>query len=159
MKNKIKTWKQLQDKVSHLQDQDKRVAFTNGCFDLLHVGHVRYLRQAKKLADFLVVAVNSDSSVKEFKGEDRPIINEDERMELLAALEMIDFVTVFSQLTCIELLKTIEPDIYVKGGDYTSETLPEWDTVKSFGGSIELVKEVKARSTSELVKEIRGERG
>ena len=149
-------WDQLQTEVNKLQQQGKEIVFTNGCFDLLHVGHIRYLYQAKSLGDYLIVAINSDLSVKKLKGEERPIISEDERMEIISALEMVDFVTSFSQLTCSELLKNIKPNIYVKGGDYTPEDLPEWSIVKSFDGKIELVTEVKGRSTSEIVKSIRG---
>ena len=156
MKNKIMNWDQLQTEVNKLQQQGKEIVFTNGCFDLLHVGHIRYLYQAKSLGDYLIVAINSDLSVKKLKGEERPIISEDERMEIISALEMVDFVTSFSQLTCSELLKNIKPNIYVKGGDYTPEDLPEWSIVKSFDGKIELVTEVKGRSTSEIVKSIRG---
>lgn len=156
MKNKIMDWDQLQSRVNKLQLEGKKIAFTNGCFDILHVGHIRYLYQAKDFGDYLVVAINNDHSVKELKGNMRPIINEKERMELIGALEMVDFVTSFSQLTCVELLKYIKPDIYVKGGDYTPENLPEWSIVKSFDGRVELVDEVKGRSTSELLKEIRG---
>jgi rfaE bifunctional protein nucleotidyltransferase chain/domain len=130
------------------------VVFTNGCFDILHVGHLRYLAEAKKKGDILVVGLNSDSSVKELKGEKRPVIPEDERAEMLAALEMIDYVVIFNETTAINIIKELEPDIYVKGGDYRIEELPEAEVVKESGGRLELVAEVKGASTTNIVAEI-----
>jgi len=138
----------LQSKV------DKEIVFTNGCFDILHVGHVRYLQAAKVKGDLLVVGLNSDSSVKELKGEKRPIVPEKERAEMLAALEVIDYVVIFDELTAKGVIGKLQPDIYVKGGDYQVEELPEAEVVYKYGGKIELVKEVKGASTTNIVKEI-----
>jgi len=138
----------LQSKV------DKEIVFTNGCFDILHVGHVRYLQAAKVKGDLLVVGLNSDSSVKKLKGKKRPIVPEKERAEMLAALEVIDYVVIFDELTAKGVIGKLQPDIYVKGGDYQVEELPEAEVVYKYGGKIELVKEVKGASTTNIVKEI-----
>ncbi|HKL76591.1 MAG TPA: D-glycero-beta-D-manno-heptose 1-phosphate adenylyltransferase [Halanaerobiales bacterium] len=154
MKNKIKEISELKNIVKNHQRQDKKVVFTNGCFDLLHIGHIRYLYRAKEFGSILVVALNSDKSVKSLKGEKRPIINEKERAEILAALEMIDYITIFDDLTCKNILKTLKPDIYVKGGDYTRQTLPEWPVVTNYGGNVKLVKEIEGQSTTSLIGKI-----
>ena len=111
--NKILERNSLKDKLEKLRKKGKKIAFTNGCFDILHVGHVRYLREAKKTADVLVLALNSDSSVRSIKGEKRPLMNEKERAEILAALEFIDFVTIFQELTPLELISYLKPDILI----------------------------------------------
>lgn len=125
--------------------------FTNGVFDLLHVGHLRYLQAARALGDRLVVGVNADSSVRELKGPTRPLINEDERAELLAGLVCVDFVTIFDERTADAVLSALKPGIYAKGGDYTPETLPEAPTVRAYGGEIRLITFVPGRSTTNLV--------
>ncbi len=154
MKNKIKNIKEIKEIVADHKKRNEEVVFTNGCFDLLHVGHIRYLYQAKKFGDVLIVALNSDESVKQLKGENRPIINEKERAELLSALEMIDYLIIFNDLTCKNILNLLKPDIYVKGGDYTRETLPEWPVVRKYGGVVKLVDEIEGRSTTSLINKI-----
>lgn len=134
----------------------KKIVFTNGCFDLLHIGHARYLMEARKLGDFLIVGVNSDNSVQALKGEGRPIISEDDRVEMLASLEMVDYIILFNERTAASLLESIKPDVYVKGGDYTQDTLPEWPIVKEYGGRVELIPEIQGRSTSNIITKIRG---
>ncbi|MGM0411034.1 MAG: D-glycero-beta-D-manno-heptose 1-phosphate adenylyltransferase [Bacillota bacterium] len=154
MKNKIKNLNELKKIRREYKNRNEKVVFTNGCFDLLHIGHVRYLYEAKKQGDILIVALNSDSSVKQLKGDNRPIINENERAELLAALEMTDYIVIFEELTAINLINNLKPDIYVKGGDYSKETLTEWTTVEKNGGEVKFLKEIKGRSTTSLINKI-----
>lgn len=129
----------------------RTVAFANGVFDLLHVGHVRYLEGAKALADRLVVAVNSDVSVRGLKGEGRPILPEAARAELVAALRAVDYVTVFSEPTVERLLKQLKPDVHCKGTDYTVDTVPEREIVKAYGGRTAIVGDPKDHSTRDLI--------
>lgn len=128
--------------------------FTNGCFDLMHVGHLRYLQAARALGDRLVIGLNSDASVQRLKGETRPILPEDERAELLAGLGCVDFVTIFDEPTADPLLALLKPQIYAKGGDYTPETLPEAPTVRAYGGEIRIIPFVPGRSTTSLIERI-----
>ncbi|ADL11774.1 D-glycero-beta-D-manno-heptose 1-phosphate adenylyltransferase [Acetohalobium arabaticum] len=145
----------LSDLKEILQDKtDEEIVFTNGCFDILHVGHIRYLQEAKAKGDFLVVGINSDKSVQQLKGKKRPIVPEMERAEMLAALEMIDYVVIFAEVTAKSIISELKPDIYVKGGDYKIDELPEAEVVAEYGGRIELVKEVKGASTTNIVAEI-----
>ncbi len=153
MKNKILALKDLEAIVEKL-NLDNRIVLTNGCFDLLHAGHVRYLSKAASLGDVLIIAVNSDNSVKKLKGDSRPLIPLEERMELLAALEAVDYVTSFSTETCSPVIETIKPDIYVKGGDYSSDTLPEWSTVNEYGGDVKFIEMTTERSTSGIIEKI-----
>ena len=125
--------------------------FTNGVFDLLHVGHLRYLQAARMLGDRLVVGVNADASVRELKGPTRPLVCEDERAELLAGLVCVDYVTIFSERTADAVLAALKPGIYAKGGDYTPDTLPEAPTVRAYGGEIRLITFVPGRSTTNYV--------
>lgn len=129
----------------------RTVAFANGGFDLLHVGHVRYLEAAKREADVLVVAVNSDASVRAAKGEGRPVLDEAARAELVAALRCVDYVTIFSDATVDRLLTVIKPDVHCKGTDYTVETVPERETVRAYGGRIAIVGDPKDHSTTDLL--------
>ena len=145
----------LKKEIERLKDSEELIVFTNGCFDILHVGHIRYLKKAAALGDRLVLAVNSDSSVKALKGESRPFVPESERMEILAALEMVDYLVLFSETDCKAVLEELKPQIYVKGGDYRIEDLPEAETVYNYGGKIVLITEIEGRSTSNLIKEIR----
>jgi D-glycero-beta-D-manno-heptose 1-phosphate adenylyltransferase len=131
------------------------LVFTNGCFDILHVGHVRYLTAAKQLGKTLVVGLNSDRSVRQLKGDRRPIVPEAQRAEIIAALKPVDAVVIFSETTAIATIEAIAPDIYVKGGDYTPETLPEASTVLAYGGRIELIQVEIPTSTSAIVQRIR----
>ena len=133
----------------------KRVVFTNGVFDLLHVGHVRYLQQARELGDLLVIGLNSDSSTRAIKGESRPLVPEGERAELLLALRCVDAVVTFDEPTAGELLEILQPDIYVKGGDYADEGPPEAPTVQAYGGEVRTLQLVEGRSTTGLIDLIR----
>jgi rfaE bifunctional protein nucleotidyltransferase chain/domain len=130
----------------------EKVILTNGCFDLLHVGHVRYLRAAKSLGGKLVVAVNSDASARSLKGEGRPRVPEAERAEILAAFEDVDAVTVFDAPDVRDLIRLLRPDIHAKGTDYTAENVPERDVVIACGGRVEIVGDPKDHSTTELLR-------
>ena len=134
-----------------------RVVFANGCFDLLHVGHVRYLEAAKGLGDLLVVGVNSDEQVRRLKGEGRPFVAERERAEVIASLRAVDYVTVFHEPTVTELLLALRPDIHAKGTDYTAESVPERDVVRSFGGRVQIVGDPKDHSSTEMLGKVSGE--
>lgn len=134
-----------------------RVVFANGCFDLLHVGHVRYLEAAKGLGDLLVVGINSDEQVRRLKGEGRPFIPERERAEVIASLRSVDYVTVFHEPTVTELLLALRPDIHAKGTDYTEESVPERDVVRSFGGRVQIVGDPKDHSSTEMFGKVNGE--
>ncbi|MEW6747145.1 MAG: adenylyltransferase/cytidyltransferase family protein [Planctomycetota bacterium] len=147
----VKNHGDLADRLRGLRALGRRIAFANGCFDLLHVGHVRYLRGAKSRADILVVAVNSDASVRQLKGERRPIVPESERVEVLCALSCVDYVTVFDDPTADRLLDLFHPDVHAKGTDYTVETVPERDTVSAYGGEIAIVGDPKDHSTKDLI--------
>jgi len=133
-----------------------RVVFTNGCFDIIHAGHLATLRRAASLGDTLVVGLNSDSSVARLKGPDRPFIGQEDRAELLAALEPVDYVVVFDEPDPEALIARIKPQVHVKGGDYAPEELPEADLVRSYGGEVVVADEIPGKSTSELIAKIRG---
>jgi D-beta-D-heptose 7-phosphate kinase/D-beta-D-heptose 1-phosphate adenosyltransferase len=153
--NKILERNALKDKLEELRKKGKKIAFTNGCFDILHVGHVRYLREAKKTADVLVLALNSDSSVRSIKGEKRPLMNEKERAEIIAALEFIDFVTIFPELTPLELINYLKPDILIKGGDWPEEKVVGREEIKKWGGRVAIIPEVEGKSTTNIVEKIK----
>ena len=142
----------IADFVRNLQKSGKTVVATNGCFDILHVGHVRYLQKTKSLADFSIVMLNSDKSVKLIKGEDRPINNEDDRAEILNALSCVDYVVLFEERSPAKLLEAIKPDIYTKGADYTLETLPERDIVIRNNIKVEFIDFVQGKSTTNVIK-------
>ena len=134
--------------------REKKIVFTNGCFDIIHAGHVRYLTAAKNFGDVLIVGLNSDNSVRQLKGASRPINNQADRAEVLLALKPVDYVIIFEELTAENLITQVKPDIYVKGGDYTLDTLPEAKIVQSYGGRVEFVKLVAGKSTSNIIKKI-----
>src|ERR687893_3300955 len=134
-----------------------RVVFANGCFDVLHVGHVRYLESARALGDLLVVGVNSDEQVRALKGEGRPFVPERERAEVIASLRAVDFVTVFHEPTVTELLLALRPDIHAKGTDYTEESVPERDVIRSFGGRVQIVGDPKDHSSTEMMGKVNRE--
>jgi glycerol-3-phosphate cytidylyltransferase len=136
--------------------QGKKVVFTNGCFDILHVGHLKYLEEAKKQGDILVVGVNSDSSVKRLKGETRPINSEIDRAEMLGGLKAVDYTVIFSEDTPVELIEILKPSIHVKGGDYKKEDLPETEVVERNGGEVRILNFVEGKSTTNIVKKIQG---
>lgn len=156
--NKVVRWSELRRTVDEAKAQGKTVVFTNGCFDILHIGHVRYLQDARALGDMLVVGVNSDDSVRRLKGPERPVVPEFERVEILAALECVDCVTIFTEDTPVDLIRTIRPDVHVKGGDYRPEDLPEADAVRSIGARISIVPytstATEGRSTTSLIGKI-----
>ena len=141
-----------------LRDGGQRVVFTNGCFDILHAGHVRYLKQARSYGDCLVLGLNTDASVRRLKGPERPINNELDRAEVVGALKSVDYVVFFDEPTAEELIRQVHPDVYVKGGDYTIETLPEGQIVLGYGGQVELVKLVEGRSTTNVIAKIQGQK-
>ena len=136
------------------QKQGKTYAATNGCFDILHVGHARYLQKTKSLADFSIVMLNSDKSVKLIKGDSRPINNQDDRAELLTALSCVDYVVLFEERSPAELLEKIKPNIYTKGADYTIDTLPERDVVSRNGIKVEFIEFVQGKSTTNIINKI-----
>ena len=140
--------------VADLKSQGKTIVTTNGCFDILHVGHVRYLQATKAFADIMIVCLNSDVSVKKIKGPDRPINNENDRAEILCALECVDYVVLFDESSPVDLLCEIKPDVYTKGADYTIETLPEAKPVMQNGGRVEFISFVEGKSTTNVIKKI-----
>jgi len=145
----------LQQQVENLKKQHKKIVFTNGGFNILHVGHIRSLQDAKQLGDVLVVAVNSDDSLRRLKGVNYPLIPRDERLEVLAALECVDVLTLFSEPTVDSLLLKLKPHIHAKGTDYTKESVPERETVLSYGGEIAIVGDAKDHASSSIISRIR----
>ncbi len=145
---------QLKETVDWCRKQKKTIVATNGCFDILHSGHLQLLNSAKTLGDILIVGINSDLSVKKSKGNDRPLVNEKERAEILANLRAVDFVIVFDEDTAVELLKAIKPDIYVKGGDYNTNNLPEAPVMTSLGGTIKFIELAPGKSSTGLIEKI-----
>lgn len=139
------------------RDENRVVVTTNGCFDILHVGHVRILKQARELGDILIVGINSDDSVKRLKGPTRPINCAEDRAEVLAALSCVDYVTVFDEDTPVEFLKVAQPDIHVKGSDYKPSDLAETPVVESYGGRVEILALVPNKSTTRVVERIKTE--
>ena len=149
---KLVSQKEIIEIVRQGQAEGKTFVATNGCFDILHVGHVRYLQKTKTLADYSIVMLNSDKSVKMIKGEDRPINNEQDRAELLSALSCVDYVVLFEEKSPAKLLEAIKPDIYTKGADYTLETLPERDIVIKNNIKVEFIDFVAGKSTTNVIK-------
>lgn len=145
----------LARKVEAHRRRGRRIVFTNGCFDLLHVGHVRYLRQAKALGDVLIVAVNSDRSVRRLKGQDRPIQNEQDRLEILASLESVDYITLFDEDTPLAVIERLQPDVLVKGGDWPPDRIVGRQVVEKRGGKVVTIPYVAGASTTDLVRKIR----
>lgn len=137
------------------REQGERVVFTNGCFDLLHVGHLRCLQRAKEFGQVLVVGVNSDASVRRLKGPKRPVVGQSERAEIVAALEPVDFVVVFEEDTPEQAIRVLRPDVHVKGGDYRVEDLPEARLVEAYGGRVEIIDTVPEHSTRLLIERIK----
>jgi rfaE bifunctional protein nucleotidyltransferase chain/domain len=153
-KDKILVRKAAAEQVRRWKEAGLRIVFTNGCFDLLHVGHARYLQQAREQGDLLVVGVNTDTSVRRLKGPQRPLVPEGERAELLAALEYVDHVTLFDEDTPEVLIAEVRPHVHVKGGDYRTDDLPEAPLVRRLGGEVVILPFTEGRSTSSLVQEI-----
>ena len=151
MKKKIKERKELLRIIKNLKAKGKRIVFTNGCFDLLHRGHVRYLEKAKSLGDVLVVGVNSDSSVRKLKGRKRPIRPEGERTEILSGLGCVDYVTIFDEADPLKLITSLKPNLLVKGGDWTREQIVGREVVERLGGELVIIPFVKGASTSNVI--------
>jgi D-beta-D-heptose 7-phosphate kinase/D-beta-D-heptose 1-phosphate adenosyltransferase len=154
MRQKIKARKELVRIITDLKTKGKRIVFTNGCFDLLHIGHVRYLEKAKALGDVLVVGVNSDSSVRKLKGPRRPILFEQERAEILSGLGCVDYIALFNEINPLKLITSLKPDVLVKGGDWTKEQTVGKEVVERSGGEVVILPFVKGASTSNLIETI-----
>jgi len=152
--NKILDWKNLKEEVDRLRRQGKKIVFTNGCFDILHVGHARYLRQAREKGDLLILGLNSDASVRKIKGEKRPLIPQEERADLLACLEFVDYVTIFEETTPLELILYLKPDVLIKGGDWAEEQVVGRKEVMSWGGTVAIIPEIPGASTTNIVGKI-----
>jgi rfaE bifunctional protein nucleotidyltransferase chain/domain len=151
-KSKVLGRDQLQSQVEAWRSAGDRITLANGCFDLLHVGHVRYLHAAKGLGGRLVVALNSDESVRSLKGEGRPLMPAEERAEILAALADVDAVVIFRERDVRAIIREIHPDIHAKGTDYTAESVPEGDVVREYGGRVAIVGDPKNHSASEIIR-------
>ena len=151
---KIKNLHKAVTAIRKLQKNNKKIVFTNGCFDILHAGHVSYLSKAKSMGDILVIGLNSDGSVKKIKGKTRPIVSQKNRALLLAALEAVDFVVIFNELTPAKLIKAIKPDVLVKGGDWKKEKIVGAEFVESYGGKVRSLPYIKGLSTRGLIAKI-----
>ena len=151
---KIISLPSLKRKLWRLKQNGKRIVFTNGCFDILHYGHVRYLQDARSKGDCLVVAVNSDSSIKKIKAKNRPVIAQSDRLKTVAALASVDFVVLFSEDNPLRLIKALKPDVLIKGADWSKKKIIGADFVESYGGKVLTVNLVKGRSTSALIEKI-----
>jgi len=152
---KVKPLLSLKKTLRQFKRKNKKIVFTNGCFDILHRGHVEYLRKAKSLGDILIVGINSDASVKKLKGKGRPINTQGDRAKILASLEFIDFVTIFGEETPFKLINEVRPDILVKGGDWKTEEIVGGNIVKSYGGRVAVIKYLKGYSTTKLLNAIK----
>ena len=155
----ILTREELIQRIGAARAAGARVVFANGCFDVLHVGHVRYLAGARELGDVLIVGVNSDDQVAIQKGAGRPVLPATERAEIVAALESVTYVTIFDEPTVEQLLLALKPDVHAKGTDYTTETVPERDVVRSYGGQVAIVGDPKDHSTSAIIARLGGVNG
>jgi D-glycero-beta-D-manno-heptose 1-phosphate adenylyltransferase len=155
--SRILNREELLARVQEARSAGARIVFANGCFDVLHVGHVRYLAGARELGDVLVVGINSDPQVEQLKGAGRPIMPAAERAEIVAALESVTYVTIFHEPTVEQLLLTLKPDVHAKGTDYTEETVPERAVVRSYGGRVAIVGDPKDHSTSEILTRLGGQ--
>jgi len=151
---KITTLASLKPKVKIFQENGKKVVFSNGCFDILHYGHIKYLEDAKHKGDYLIVAVNSDSSIRKIKAQNRPIIGQSDRLKTIAALACVDFVVLFNEDNPLRLIRALRPDILIKGSDWNKNKIIGADFVKSYGGKVITVDLVKGRSTSAIIKKI-----
>ena len=152
--SKITPRNELKATVDRLKREGKKVVFTNGCFDILHAGHTRYLREARKLGDALILALNSDSSVRSIKGPMRPIVPEAERAEVVASLDSVDYVTVFDELTPLELIEFLRPDVIVKGGDWAEKDIVGAETVRKWGGRVAIMPEIEGASTTNIIDKV-----
>ncbi|TET20390.1 MAG: D-glycero-beta-D-manno-heptose 1-phosphate adenylyltransferase [Candidatus Aminicenantes bacterium] len=151
---KLYSLAQLTKIIEGQKKKGKQVVLANGCFDLIHIGHIRYLKESKKKGDVLVVALNSDSSVRKLKGKGRPILNENERAEIISSFSFVDYITFFIEEKVDKVLLSLKPHVHAKGSDYTEETVPEKETVQDYGGKIAITGGPKVKSTSKLIEEI-----
>ena len=140
--------------VKTAKREGSRIVLANGCFDVLHVGHIRYLEAAKTLGDLLIVGVNSDEQTRRLKGNGRPLVSQDQRAQIISALEAVDFVTIFDEPTVEQLLLALKPDVHAKGTDYTEDTVPERNVVRSFGGRVAIAGDPKNHSSSEIIDKV-----
>lgn len=152
---KVKTLPRLKQVLKKLKAKKKTVVFTNGCFDILHAGHVSYLERARSLGDILIVGLNSDSSVKRLKGRARPVVRQKNRAKLLSALSCVDFVVIFNELTPLNLIKAARPDVLVKGGDWKKQDIVGAEFVRSYGGTVKSLPYIKGFSTRDLIRKIK----
>jgi D-beta-D-heptose 7-phosphate kinase/D-beta-D-heptose 1-phosphate adenosyltransferase len=152
--SKITPRNELKATVDRLKREGKKVVFTNGCFDILHAGHTRYLREARKMGDALILALNSDSSVRSIKGPMRPIVPEAERAEVVASLDSVDYVTIFDELTPLELIEFLRPDVIVKGGDWSEKDIVGAETVRKWGGRVAIMPEIEGASTTNIIDKV-----
>ena len=159
MESNVLSRDELIERVSAARESGARIVLANGCFDVLHVGHVRYLAGARELGDVLVVGINSDEQVALQKGDGRPVLPAAERAEIVAALEPVTYVTIFNEPTVEELLLALKPDVHAKGTDYTTDTVPERDVVRSYGGQVAIVGDPKDHSTSAIIARLGGVNG
>lgn len=157
IKNKILTPEQLTSVLTYLRLKQKKIVFTNGCFDLIHQGHVDYLAKAREKGDVLILGLNTDNSVHRLKGETRPIQDEQSRAMIIASLLCVDYVVLFDEDTPYELIKNIQPDVLVKGADYKKENIVGYDIVTAKGGTVETIEFLEGYSTSNIVKKIKAE--
>ena len=155
MNNKLKTWEEITDISRKLKEQSETIVFTNGCFDILHAGHVNYLAEAKELGNILILGLNSDSSVKRLKGNDRPVNNEQDRAVVLSALCSVSYIVVFDEDTPYELINNIKPNILVKGGDWKPEDIVGHDIVSSYNGRVMSLSFIEGKSTTDIVNKLR----
>ncbi len=156
---KIVSIEELQIIAAELKQLRKIIVLANGCFDLLHVGHVRYLEGAKQMGDVLIVGLNNDSSVRTLKGPGRPVMPDHERAEILAAFSCVDYVVIFDDLTAENVLSRLQPDVHCKGTDYTTETVPEREVVRAYGGRVAIVGDPKSHSTRDLIRSLEPQQG
>ena len=154
MRDKIKDLHELEKTIGFLKKKGKTIVFTNGCYDLIHIGHLKCFEEGKKLGDVLIVALNSDRSIRSIKGPPRPIIPEGERAEIVSSLEYVDYVTIFDQDDPLDVITSIKPDILVKGGDWNLDTIVGREVVESYGGKVFALPLVKGVSTTQIIKTI-----
>ena len=155
--NKLTRLDELTEITKRLKKESKRIVFTNGCFDLLHLGHIRYLKEARRRGDILIVGLNSDNSARSLKGKDRPLVKEKDRAEILSALEAVNYIVIFDELTPKNLIDKIIPNVLAKGGDWKKEEVVGKDTVEAHGGEVIIIPEVRGYSTSTLINKIKAQ--
>ena len=154
MRDKIKDLQELKKAIEFHRKKNKKIVFTNGCYDLIHIGHVRCFRECKRLGDILIVALNSDRSARSIKGPPRPIIHQEERAEIVSSMENVDYVTIFDQDDPRDIIASVKPDILVKGGDWNLNTIVGREIVESYGGKVFALPLVKGVSTTQIIKTI-----